>query len=272
MKTHFNIRNISPKGNNHLKTLSILNREERPVLNLLSILSLLFLWEIVSLSGIIPELFLPSPHSVFKTTTLLIINGELLHHIYSSLFRIWWGFLIGASGGILIGIVMGISSRMNSIIKPLIAMTYPIPKIAILPLLILWLGIGEISKIAVIAIGVFFPLVINTRSGVMEVDESLIRAAITMGSSRLGIIKKVILPGTLPMIFAGMRLGLGIALLLVVTAEMIAADSGIGFMILSSSDLMDTPRLISGIVILAITGLVLFRLVDILEKIIIRWK
>lgn len=265
-------RGKSSKPHYHIKTLSILNREERPLLSIMSVFVIFLLWEIMALIGAVPELFLPPPEKVIKTTIQLIESGELPAHIYSSITRIWWGFFLGSTGGIVVGLIMGISSRVNSVIKPIIAMTYPIPKIAILPLLILWLGIGEASKISVIAIGVFFPLVINTRSGVMEVNEGLIRAAITMGSGRLGIIKKVILPGTLPMIFAGMRLGLGVALLLVVTAEMIAADSGIGFMILSASDLMDTPRLIAGILVLALMGLLLFKLVDIFEKLIIKWK
>jgi NitT/TauT family transport system permease protein len=156
--------------------------------------------------------------------------------------------------------------------SPLIATTYPIPKIAILPLLILWLGIGEMSKIMVIALGVFFPLVINVRSGVREVDPNLVKAALSMGSSHLSIVRKVILPGSLPMIFAGLKLGIGIALLLVVTAEMIAADAGIGFMILTAADLMQTPQLLFGIFLLSALGLLFAWSLETLERFVIRWK
>jgi hypothetical protein len=121
--------------------------------------------------------------------------------------------------GVLVGILIGFFSIPEAIGNPLIAATFPIPKIAILPLLILWLGIGEPPKVAVIALGVFFPMVINVYTGVKNVDPILIKAAISLGSNRWRIIRKVILPGILPMIFAGMKLGIGIALLLVVAAD-----------------------------------------------------
>jgi NitT/TauT family transport system permease protein len=202
----------------------------------------------------------------------LILTGRIMEHLGASLWRIGWGFSGGAVVGIGMGILLGISSLSDSVMSPLIATTYPIPKIAILPLLILWLGIGEMSKIMVIALGVFFPLVINVRSGVREVDPNLIKAALSMGSSHLGIVRKVILPGSLPMIFAGLKLGIGIALLLVVTAEMIAADAGIGFMILTAADLMQTPQLLFGIFLLSALGLLFAWSLERFERLVIRWK
>ena len=138
--------------------------------------------------------------------------------------------------------------------------------------MILWLGIGEGSKVAVITLGVFFPVVINVRAGVRNVDPLLIKAALSLGSGPFNVIRKVILPMTLPMIFAGLKLGVGIALLLVVTAEMIAADKGIGFLILSSADLMQTTRLLFGIMVLSGMGISFAWILDKLERIWIPWR
>ncbi len=182
------------------------------------------------------------------------------------------GFCGGGGAGILTGVLVGYFQLADDAARPLVAATYPIPKIAILPLLILWLGIGESSKVAVIALGVFFPVVINVRAGVRNVDPLLIKAALSLGSGPFNIIRKVILPMTVPMMFAGLKLGVGIALLLVVTAEMIAADRGIGFLILSSADLMQTTRLLFGIMVLSGMGVSFAWALDMLERMLVPWR
>jgi NitT/TauT family transport system permease protein len=139
--------------------------------------------------------------------------------------------------------------------NPLIAATYPIPKIALLPLMILWLGIGEAPKVAMIALGVFFPVVINAYAGVQGTDPLMVKAARSLGAGRWQVLLKVVLPSALPTILAGYRLGAGIALLLVVSAEMINATSGIGFLILHSGDLMLTAKLMVGLAVLSFLGL-----------------
>jgi NitT/TauT family transport system permease protein len=158
------------------------------------------------------------------------------------------------------------------VVQPIIAATFPIPKIALLPLLILWLGIGEASKVAVVALGVFFPMAINTYSGVRQADPLLIRAAVSFGAGRWSVIRKVILPSALPMVFAGLRLGAGIALLLLVAAEQIAADAGIGFLILQSGNLMETTKLMVGIVVLSLLGVLSHWALSGLERAVIRWR
>jgi NitT/TauT family transport system permease protein len=156
--------------------------------------------------------------------------------------------------------------------QPLIAATFPIPKIALLPLLILWLGIGEPSKVAVIALGVFFPMAINTYAGVREADPLLVRAAVAFGAGRWSVIRKVILPSALPMIFAGLKLGAGTALLLLVAAEMIAADSGIGFLVLHAGNIMDTTKLMVGIVVLSLLGLLSHWALARCERLAVPWR
>lgn len=249
-----------------------LSRRENKLISLVSVTVVLGLWEAIGRSGWVSPLFLPPLSAVLASGWDMASSGELFEHLGASLRRIVIGFSLGAGTGALIGLALGVSQRGDDAAHPLIAATYPIPKIAILPLLILWLGIGEASKAAVIALGVFFPMVINARAGVRSVDPLLIKAALSLGSSRLKTVYKVVLPASLPMIFAGLKLGVGIALLLVVTAEMIAADHGIGFLILSSADLMQTSRLLFGIIILSALGLAFSWILETLQRRLIPWQ
>jgi ABC-type nitrate/sulfonate/bicarbonate transport system permease component len=249
-----------------------LQKKEHPWLSLFSFLAILLCWELVSRRQWVTPLFLPAPSAILAEGWEMVKTGLIFKHILASLTRILWGFLLACSLGIIVGIVIGFFSIPEALGNPIIAATFPIPKIAILPLLILWLGIGEASKVAVIVLGVFFPVVINVYTGVKNVDPLLIKAALSLGSNRVRIIRKVVLPSILPMIFAGMKLGMGIALLLVVAAEMVAADAGIGFMILNAADLMETKKLMVGLIILSLLGIFFNWLFQRLEQVFIPWK
>jgi len=255
----------------HDKTY-FLQVKDHPWLSLTSFIVILCLWEMVSRMMWIPPLFLPAPSEILLEGWGMLKTGLIFKHVFASLSRILLGFSIACVMGVLIGILIGFFSIPEAIGNPLIAATFPIPKIAILPLLILWLGIGEPPKVAVIALGVFFPMVINVYTGVKNVDPLLIKAALSLGSNRTRVIWKVILPGVLPMVFAGMKLGIGIALLLVVAAEMVAADAGIGFMILTAADLMQTKKLMVGLIILSLLGIFFNWLFQKLEHFLIPWK
>jgi len=245
---------------------------EHPWLSLTSFIVILLAWEFVSRRGWFPPLFLPAPSAILLEGWTMLKTGLIFKHVLASLSRILLGFLIACTFGVAVGILIGFFSIPEAVGNPLIAATFPIPKIAILPLLILWLGIGEPPKVAVIALGVFFPMVINVYTGVKNVDPLLIKAALSLGSNRTRIIKKVILPAVLPMVFAGMKLGIGIALLLVVAAEMVAADAGIGFMILTAADLMETKKLMVGLITLSLLGIFFNWLFQKLEHLFIPWK
>ncbi len=247
-------------------------RRQNPYVSWVSVIVVLGLWEMVGRLGVVPPLFLPRFSAVLVSGYDMAVSGEIFAHLAASLWRIGWGFFLGSGAGILTGIAVGYFQLADDVARPLVAATYPIPKIAILPLLILWLGIGEGSKVAVIMLGVFFPVVINVRAGVRNVDPLLIKAAISLGSGPFNVIRKVILPMSLPMIFAGLKLGIGIALLLVVTAEMIAADKGIGFLILSSADLMQTTRLLFGIMVLSGMGVSFAWILERLERLLLPWR
>jgi NitT/TauT family transport system permease protein len=251
---------------------AFLRMKEYPWLSIASFILLLLIWEMVSRLEWIPPLFLPAPSEILSEGWTMLKTGLIFRHLFASLSRILLGFVMACIIGVGVGILIGFFSIPDAIGSPLIAATFPIPKIAILPLLILWLGIGEPPKVAVIALGVFFPMVINVYTGVKNVDPVLIKAALSLGSNRARIIRKVILPSILPMIFAGMKLGIGIALLLVVAAEMVAADAGIGFMILTAADLMQTKKLMVGLIILSLLGIFFNWLFQKLERFFVPWK
>jgi NitT/TauT family transport system permease protein len=236
------------------------------------ITGLLLLWELFCRLHIVPPLFLPAPSAIITDGWEMISSGELFKNLLASLYRILGGYAIGAVLGILVGLILGFSKWADAVITPIVYSIYPIPKIALLPLIILWFGIGEMPKVAIIALGVFFPVLINTFSGVKSVDPILIKAAVTFGSSHLNVIRKVILPGALPTIFAGLKLAAGTALLLLVSAEMIAAQYGIGAMVLHYGNLMITTKLMAGVLLLSLLGLLFNRGLQWLERVLIPWK
>lgn len=249
-----------------------LERKELRVARALSLVGLVLFWELLARVGWVPRLFLPAPSDVVGEMVEMVASGELFVHLGSSLVRLVAGFAIGALAGISVGVAVGFWSLAEAVGTPVIAATFPIPKIALLPLLILWLGIGEPSKVAVIALGVFFPLAINTFTAVRHADPLLIRAAVSFGAGRWSVIRKVMLPSALPMIFAGLKLGAGTALLLLVAAEMIAVESGVGFLILHAGNLMETTKLMVGIVVLSLLGVLSHWFLNWLERVIIPWR
>ncbi|MFD0676112.1 MULTISPECIES: ABC transporter permease [unclassified Paenibacillus] len=240
--------------------------------SIIGIVGILILWELVCRLEIVPPLFLPAPSLILAAGWEMLSSGELHENILASLYRIAIGYAIGAGCGIIFGLILGFSRWVDAILSPVVYSIYPIPKIALLPLIILWLGIGETPKFTMIALGVFFPVVINTFSGVKNVDPIWIKAAVTFGSSHLNVIRKVILPGALPMIFAGLKLAAGTSLLLLVAAEMIAAQKGVGSMILHYGNLMITTKLMVGVLILSLLGLLFNRGLQWLERKLLPWK
>ena len=247
-------------------------RREYRALRVLALVAVVVLWEIFARLGLVPVLFLPSPLGVVAEGADMIASGELLMHLTASLKRLLLGFIVGGGLGVIVGVAVGFFSVAEAIGEPLIAATFPVPKIALLPLLILWLGLGEPSKVAVIALGVFFPMAINTYTGVRQADPLLVRAAVSFGARRWSVIRKVILPSALPMIFAGLRLGAGTALLLLVAAEMIAVESGIGFLVLHAGNIMATTKLMVGIVVLSLLGVLSHWGLSRLERAAIPWR
>lgn len=240
--------------------------------SVVSILCLLAIWELICQSGIVSSLFLPAPTAIISALLQMVADGEIGVSLAASLYRILAGFFIGSLIGLAVGLVTGTSALMDKIGTPIVNAIYPIPKIALLPLFILWLGIGELSKVTIIALGVFFPVAMNTYSGVKNVDTLLLKVAASFNASWWMTMKSVVLPNALPMIFAGLRLAAGTSLLLLVAAEMIAAQVGIGALILHYGDLMITDRLMAGVIVLSLLGLVFNLILQFLERKAIPWK
>lgn len=231
---------------------------------------LLLVWEAVAGAGIFPRVFLPSPSSVAVELWRMVQSGDLWRNAQPSLVRILAGFAIGAVTGVALGTVAAVSARAEAVVDPLVALAYPIPKIALLPLIVLWLGIGEASKVTVIAVGAFFPVFISAVTGLRGASPSLMRAATSLGATRWQVIQKVMIPSALPVLFAGLRLAAGMSLLLVVSAEMIAATRGLGYLILYAGDLLQTTRLMAGIAVLSALGLFSTWVLRWVERLVVR--
>jgi NitT/TauT family transport system permease protein len=229
-------------------------------------------WEAASDAGWIDPLFLPSPLQIARSLKELALSGELARHFGASLLRIGVGWILGAAAGVVLGGLIGLFWLWRSAGLPFISALFPIPKIALLPLLILWLGIGEASKVATIALGVFFPTAISAYAGVDNVPRNLIRMAQSFNVPFRGIVLNVILPGMLPSILAGCRISASIALILVVAAEMIGANVGIGALVLTAGNLMQTDKLMAGLVAISILGLVIGAAITWLERTLLGWR
>jgi ABC-type nitrate/sulfonate/bicarbonate transport system permease component len=233
---------------------------------------LLGLWEVASRSGWVSALALPPLSAVGQALIDLARSDAFWRNITDSLFRIVMGWSTGTAAGLCVGVAMGIWSLPRAVGLPAVAALFPIPKIALLPLFILWLGIGEASKITTIALGVFFPTVIATYSGIDSVPRNLIRMAQSFNLPWPAIVWKIILPGALPAILAGFRISASIALILLVSAEMIGAQYGIGQFILTAGNLVQTDQLLAGVVILSLLGLVIGTGLTRLERWVLRWR
>lgn len=229
-------------------------------------------WQILSSTGVISPLFLPSPQAIGIALWHLLESGALLAHLGWSVQRILAGWAIGTALGLALGLTMGIFSVARSLGLPFVSALFPIPKIALLPLLILWLGIGEPSKIAVIALGVFFPTVISAYTACDSVPRNLIRMGQSFGLPGHAIVREILLPGAMPGILSGFRISASIALILVVAAEMIGAQHGIGAFILSAGNLMQTDQLLAGVVMLSVLGLLIGVALGRVEAWVLRWR
>jgi NitT/TauT family transport system permease protein len=233
---------------------------------------LLVVWEILSRWGIIDVRLFSRPSLILSTLVPLVTSGELLSHTLVSVQRIVLGFLAGAIPGIVLGLSMGLFAPLRAWLMPLVSSTFPIPKLAIMPLILIVFGLGESSKIFTIGIGVFYLVLINSMTGVLNIDSIYLDVARSFGASRKDFYLTVAIPGSLPMIFAGLKLGMGTALLLIVAAEMSAAQAGVGWMIWRAYDMFDIEKMFSALLTLAVLGYLFSNLIDLIEREVIPWK
>lgn len=233
---------------------------------------LLLLWEILARLGYIDERFFPAPTQIFMKMRGMVLDGELWSHIYWSLQRLTFGFVLGGLPALVLGIVMGLNRKVFAFIDPLISATYPIPKSSILPLALLIFGLGEGSKVFMVAIGVFYPILINASAGVRGINPIYLDVAKSFRASSWKVFSRIALPGALPVILTGVRLGVGMGLVLIAIAEMVGAKSGLGFMIWSSWETFDVEKMYVGLFCIAIIGFMLNLILNIVEKILVPWR
>ncbi|WP_336067097.1 ABC transporter permease [Nitratireductor rhodophyticola] len=235
-------------------------------------LVILAVWELGSRSGFISPIALPAPSEAFGALVDLFQTGMLWKHLGASLYRLIVGWTLGSLLGIAVGLFIGLFSLARAGLLPLVSALFPVPKIALLPLFIIWFGIGEGSKVATILFGTFFPTVIATYGGVDNVDRNLIRMGQSFGLSWLSIVRKIIVPGAMPAILSGFRISASIAIVLLVAAEMIGAEFGVGAYILMAGALFALDQLIAGVALLSVIGLIIAWLIGKLEKRLLSWR
>lgn len=228
-------------------------------------------WQLAAQTGWLSTRILPAPLDVLKVGVQLAASGELYHHFLASFKRAVTGLLIGGSIGFLLGFVTGLSRLAQNLIDSSIQMVRNVPLLALVPLVILWFGIGEGGKIFLVALAVFFPIYLNTFHGLRSVDKDLIEMGRTYGLSRYALFREVILPGALPSILVGLRMSLGYMWLFLVVAETISANEGIGYMTMNAREFLQTDVMVLGIAIYALLGKSSDVLAGLLERRCLKW-
>lgn len=233
---------------------------------------ILVVWEIMAMAGAVDVRLFSAPSLILKALVPVVASGELWVNTLVSLQRVLLGFLVGSGAGVVLGLAMGLAPPVRAALGPMVAATFPIPKLAIMPLILLVFGLGETSKVVTVAVGVFYLVLINSMAGVMNIDKIYLDVARSFGASRKDFYLTVALPGALPMIFAGLKLGMGTALLLIVAAELSAARAGVGYMIWRAYDMFDIERMFVGLITMSFMGYILSNLLDVVERVVIPWK
>jgi len=246
------------------------------MLSVTTIGSALFLWWLVTAQGWVAPLFLPGPGRVVSTLGNLATEGfagsTLWEHSLASLLRVFTAFGIACLLAVPTGVLMSISEPARGVLDPVIEFYRPLPPLAYLPLVIIWLGIGESAKIVLIFLAVFAPIVLNTRAGANAVPREQVLAAASLGASKWQLVRHVLLPAALPEILTGFRVGIGFGWTTLVAAEMVAAESGLGFMVLNAKDFLATDVVVSGILVIGAIAYAFDLLLRRVEARLVPWK
>ncbi|GLZ06594.1 nitrate ABC transporter permease [Actinomadura sp. NBRC 104412] len=235
-------------------------------------IALLLVWEALVRTGALDARFFPEPSAIIGQMWTMMGNGELWEHIGASMQRLLLGFWLGLVPGLVLGVVMGLSRPLRAAIGPLVSGTYPIPKSALLPLILLIFGLGEMSKIVMVAIGVFYPVVLNTMAGVMQIQPIYYDVAKNFGARRWQVFRTVALPGAMPSIMTGIELGTGLGLILIAIAEMVGAKTGLGYMIWNAWELYSVETMYVGLLVIAVIGYLLSLLISGISRLVMPWR
>ena len=242
------------------------------LLTIVSPVFLLVLWEVLSRTGVLDIRFFPPPTAIMQTFWELIASGVFAEHVGVSLYRIALGFLAGVIPGIIIGLLMGLYTPIRHFVSPLVMALMPIPTLALLPIIIILFGIGDLSKVITIAGSVFFPVVINTAAGVLNIDKIYLDVAENYGASKSQFFFKIALPGALPVMLEGIQMGQAIALLTIVAAEMMGATSGIGYLIWTSYKAFLLENMFVGLIMISFFGYLFSLVLRGVQKKLLPWR
>jgi ABC-type nitrate/sulfonate/bicarbonate transport system permease component len=232
-----------------------LRRAPAPLLPLAVSVVLLTVWEVMASSGLISPIVAPAPSRIFAALMNELRTGDLQDHLSATAARLAIGLFVGGTIGILSGMAMGLSSKLRRFADPFVAAAHPLPKIAILPIVMVFLGVGELSKVAVVALGVFFPMLINTMTGVRQISPSYFDVAKSYGATRWKLFTRVVIPAAMPMILSGLRIGLNIALVVTISIEIVAASRGLGALIWLSWEVLRIEVLYAALFVTATLGI-----------------
>jgi ABC-type nitrate/sulfonate/bicarbonate transport system permease component len=242
------------------------------LLYLISPIGLLLVWELLIRAGFGDRRFIPPPSDIAVRFWQLTLNGELAMHTAATLWRVLAGFVIGAVPAVAIGLLMAMFRPVRIFFDPLVAALMPIPKVALMPLLLLAFGFGDASKIALVATAVFFPVVVNTYAGAANIERIYWDVAKNYGASTYVMFTRVVFFGALPLIFAGLRIALAVSFVVLVAAEFVASKTGIGYLIWNSWELLEVDYMFVGIIVIGILGLITAVLFQEIERKLIPWK
>jgi ABC-type nitrate/sulfonate/bicarbonate transport system permease component len=246
---------------------------EKKILGSAGVITFLIIWELVGNTfKLINPMFMSAPSLIWGATVQLFGSGEIWNDLRVSGIEFFWGYLLSAAFGVPFGIMVGWYKRMSYIFDPFINALNATPRIALLPLVIIWLGIGILSKVGIIFLGAVFPILINTRDGVKTTPANLLNAARSFGATEWLIFKTVVLPSTVPFILTGLRLGVGRALVSVMVGELYAATAGIGFMITVAGATFQTDKVFVGVLIFALSGMFSMDALTRFEKRFSNWR
>ena len=242
------------------------------LISLASPVLLLLVWEALVRAGVLDARFFPAPSRISETFVMLVRDGSLWVNTWASLQRLFWGFLLGGIPALLLGIAMGLNRPLRAFVDPLVATTYPVPKSAIFPLILLIFGLGEPSKVVMVAIGVFYPVLINSCTGVLEINKIFLDVGHNFGASRWQVFRTIAIPGAVPHIMSGVKLGVGMGLILIAIAEMIGAKSGLGFLIWNAWEILSVETMYVGLIVIALPGFVFSMILNEVERVLVPWK
>lgn len=229
-------------------------------------------WQLGAELGLVNPIFLPPPSKVIAAAERLLVSGELLRHFADSLLRIFWANLVAVAVAVPLGFFMGLYRPFEDLMDGMLNVIRPIPPLAWIPLAILWFGIGERSVVFITLLSAFFAVLLNTIAGVRGVEKSLVRAALSLGASRRVLFTQVILPATLPSLFTGLRIALGVSWMSIVAAELIAASSGLGFLITYYRELLRSDIILVGMLSIGVVGFLMDRGLQFAERRLLPWR